>query len=141
MPIKIDPNQTFEATAEINLKAFKASFGVICKLLDTDEIKRLQKEWTGTPPVYADPVNDPFNGIAPTTPRVEPTLNDREFIDHWLVGFAADVQDAAGQPLPFTPENVSLLLKQPGANMAVINGFIGGYSEAETKNSNAPLAG
>lgn len=141
MPIKIDPNQTFEATVEINLKAFKASFGVRCKLLDTDEVKRLRKLWNGELAEYADPVNDPVNGIAPIKPRVEPTISDREFIDHWLVGFASDVQDEAGKPLAFNPDNVTLLLKQPGANLAVIYAFFGGYTEAETKNSNAPLAG
>ncbi len=141
MPLKIDPHQTFEATPEINLEGFKASFGIKCKLLDLDALSVLQKQWNGVPAVYADPANDIAKGVAPITPRIEPTIEDREFIDAWLVGFAADVVGADDQPLPFTPDNVTILLKTPGAKMAVINAFFKGYQQAEAKNSVRPLAG
>lgn len=126
--LKIDPHQTFEATARINLKALQASFGIMCRLIDIDELEALRQKWVGQPAVG-------------DTPAVAPTITDREFIDAWLVGFAADVMDMAGNPLPFTPENVTALLKKPGGKIAVIDAFFSGYEEAETKNSGPLRAG
>lgn len=127
MSIKIAPI-TFEATARINLKGLQASFGINCKLLPIDELEALRKQWLGTPPTE-------------TEPGTQPTINDRQFIDAWLVGFASDVLGPDDQPLPFTPENVSRLLAHPGAKQAVLKAFFDGYEEAETKNSVTPLDG
>jgi hypothetical protein len=126
--IKIDPNQTFTATATINLKALQASFGIVCKLLPIDQLEALREQWIGKPPTE-------------TEPGTPPTMNDLAFIGHWLVGFDDDVLDANDQPLPFTPANVELLLNQPGANVAVIDAFFSGYEKAEAKNSVTPPGG
>lgn len=127
MSLKIAPI-TFEATARINLKGLQASFGIFCKLLPIDELDALRKQWIGMPPTETD---------AGTLP----TMDDREFIDQWLVGFCNDVLGDDDLPLPFTPGNVTRLLRQPGAKAAVIEAFFSGYEEAETKNSETPLAG
>lgn len=140
MALKIVPNLPFETTAVINLKALQASFGIWCKLLHADELRALELKWSGVPAVYADPA-DRFKGKEPITPRIEPTMTDREFIDCWLVGFAKDVTGPDDQPLAFTPEGVTMLLNTPGATRAVIAAFFDGYREAETKNSVKPLAG
>lgn len=137
--LKIDPHQTFETTATINLKALKASFGIKCRFLHIDRLDELRKKWTGTPAVQARAATD-IEPAVNAVPAVPPTMNDREFIDSWLIGFADDVLGTDDQPLPFTPENVTKLLSMPGAKMAVINAFFSGYEEAEEKNS-APLRG
>lgn len=140
--LKIDPHLTFEATATINLNALQASFGVRCKLLHIDHLEALRQAWAGTP-AELSPV-DPAHPDVPRTvvkPAVAPTLTDRQFIDSWLAGFAPDVMDADGEPLPFTPENLTLLLNTPGAKLAVIDAFFRGYEEAETKNLPTPPAG
>lgn len=140
--LKIDPHMTFEATATIDLNALQATFGVRCKFLHIDRLNALRKGWSGTPPELA-----PVDSAAPDAlrkllkPAVAPTLSDREFIDFWLVGFADDVMDAEGNPLPFSPDNVTKLLDVPGAKIAVINAFFRGYEEAETKNLKTPPAG
>lgn len=127
MSIKIAPI-TFESTAHINLKGFQASFGIFCRLLPIDQLEALRKQWIGTP-------------ATETEPGTQPAITDREFIDHWLVGFGGDVLGADDLPLPFTPENVTGLLAQPGAKQAVLTAFFDGYEEAETKNSVTPPAG
>lgn len=127
MSIKIAPI-VFESTAQINLKGFQASFGVRCKLLPIDQLEALRKQWIGTPATETDP-------------GTLPTISDREFIDHWLVGFGADVLGPDDQPLPFTPDSVTELLAQPGAKQAVLTAFFDGYEEAETKNSVTPPGG
>lgn len=127
MSIKIAPI-TFESTARINLKGFQASFGLQCKLLPIDELEALRKQWIGIAATETDAGS-------------QPTITDRQFIDQWLVGFGSDVLGADDQPLPFTPDNVTQLLAQPGAKQAVINAFFDGYEEAETKNSVTPLGG
>lgn len=127
MSIKIAPI-TFESTAVINLKGFQASFGIRCTLLPIDQLEALRKQWIGTAPTE-------------TEPGTPPTITDRQFIDAWLVGFASDVLGADDQPLPFTPENVTQLLAQPGAKQAVLTAFFDGYEEAETKNSVTPPDG
>ena len=127
MSIKIAPI-TFESTARVNLKGFQASFGIVCRLLPIDELEALRKQWIGTAPTE-------------TEPGTLPTITDRQFIDEWLVGFGPDVLGADNQPLPFTPENVSKLLAQPGVKQAVLTAFFDGYEEAETKNSVTPPAG
>lgn len=139
--LKIDPNQVFEATAKINLQALQASFGIKCKLLHLDVFEAGRQKWSGTPAVYADPANDIAKGIPPTTPAVAPSITDRQWIDTWLVGFAADVTGPDGEALAFTPDNVTQLLNVPGAKLAVIDAFLEGYGEAETKNSVTPRAG
>jgi hypothetical protein len=126
--LKINPHQTFEATATINLKALQASFGIVCKLLPIDALDALREQWIGKPPTE-------------TEAGTQPTMNDRAFIAHWLVGFAPDVLDENDQPLPFTQDNVDLLLQQPGAKVAVINAFFDGYEQAEAKNSGTPPGG
>lgn len=127
MSIKIAPI-TFEATATINLKALQASFGIVCRLLPIDELEVLRKKWIGTAPTE-------------TEPGTPPSMTDREFIDAWLVDFGMDVLGPDDQPLPFSPENVTLLLAQPGAKQAVLKAFFDGYEEAETKNSATPPGG
>lgn len=131
--IKIDPNQTFEATATINLNALQASFGVKCRFLHIDRLDELRKQWTGEPAVLARDATDTEPAVA-AKPAVPPTMSDREFIDSFLVDFADDVKGADDERLPFTPENVTLLLATPGAKIAVINAFFKGYGEAEEKN-------
>lgn len=140
--LKIDHHMTFEATATINLNALQATFGVRCKLLHIDHLESLRKAWAGEPPEWAplEP-SRPDEVRALIKPAVAPTLTDRQFIDFWLVGFTADVADAEGNPLPFTPDNVTMLLNTPGAKLAVIDAFFSGYEEAETKNSPTPPAG
>lgn len=127
MSIKIAPI-TFESTATINLKGLQASFGIRCKLLPIDELEALRKQWIGTAPTE-------------TEPGTPPTMTDREFIDAWLIGFGLDVLDDDDTPLMFTPENVTRLLRQPGAKQAVLTAFFDGYEEAETKNSETPPGG
>lgn len=127
MSIKIAPI-TFESTASVNLKGFQASFGLVCRLLPIDELEALRKQWIGTAPTETDPAT-------------QPPITDRQFIDAWLVGFASDVLGADDQPLPFTPENVTRLLAQPGVKQAVLRAFFDGYEEAETKNSVTPPDG
>lgn len=117
----IDPNQTFDAKVVIKLRGFNASFGVRCKLLHLEELNKLYKEWTGEP-------------ATEEKAAVPPTLGDADFIGKWLVGFADDVQDVAGHPLPFTPANVAQVLNLPGARVALIRAFLDGYQETETKN-------
>lgn len=131
--IKIDPNQTFEATATINLNALQASFGIKCRFLHIDRLNELRLKWNGEPAVPAREATDTEPAVA-AKPAVPPTMSDREFIDTWLVGFADDVKGPDDAPLPFTPENVTLLLTTPGAKMAVLNAFFKGYGEAEEKN-------
>lgn len=120
--LKIDPHQTFEATASITLQALQASFGVRCRFLHIDELDALRQQWVGKP-------------ATEDQPAVPPQISDRQFIDAWLVGFCDDVQDKKGQPLTFTPENVTQLLNVPGAKVAVIDAFFLGYERAEEKNS------
>jgi len=127
--LKIDDTITFEATARINLKALQASFGIRCKLLDIEALDALREQWIG-------------KRATETETAVPPTLHDRQFIDHWLVGFAPDVTlGADGAPAEFTPENVSRLLAMPGAKQAVLNAFFDGYAEAEQGNSAPSRAG
>lgn len=127
MSIKIQP-QVFEPTVRINLKGLQATFGIRCKLLAIDQLDALRERWVGKP-------------ATETEPGTLPTMTDREFIDSWLVGFGADVLAEDDTPLPFNPDNVSLLLNQPGAKHAVIDAFFSGYEEAETKNSGPLRAG
>jgi len=144
--IKIDPHQTFEATARINLPALQASFGIKCRLIGMDELSELQKRWLGEPAVPAVPAREatqtqPAQPAKPGKPAVKPTLTNGEFINGFLVGFGDDVVGADDRPLPFTPENVKRLLNQPGAVDAVITAFLSGYAEEEAKNSVPPSAG
>ena len=141
MSLKVVKDQRFESTATVNLKAFQASFGIVCRLIGKQELEALQLRWSGKAAVYADPIKDKFAGTPPITPAVVPTITDREFIDAWLVAFAPDVTGPDDQPLPFTAESVSNVLDMPGVNMAVIAAFFRGYEEAETKNSSKPPAG
>lgn len=126
--LNIDEEIVFETTVIIRLMARVTTFGIQCRLLDIDALDALRKQWTGEP-------------ATESTPAVPPAINDRQFIDSWLHGFAPDVMDAQGNALPFTPDNVTRLLNKPGAKTAVLEAFFKGYEEAETKNSETPRAG
>lgn len=140
MPIKVAANQVFETTAEVNLNAFKATFGLKCRLVDREELGELREQWTGIPPAGTASSTPASIGVDPAA-SAPVLLTDREFIDKWLVGFADDVLGDDDKPLPFTSDNVTKLLKMPGVNMAVLAAFFKGYEEAETKNSKLPHAG
>jgi hypothetical protein len=127
MSIKIQP-QFFEPTVSINLKGLQATFGVRCKLLPIDQLDALRERWIGKP-------------ATETEPGTPPTMNDREFIETWLVGFGPDVLAEDDTPLPFNPDNLSQLLATPGAKQALIAAFFTGYEEAEAKNSEPLRAG
>ena len=126
--LNLDDKITFPATATIKLKGLQTSFGIQCRLLDIDVLNDLRKRWTG-------------ELATETEPAKPPTIDDREFIDAWLCGFAEDVKEASGEPAPFTPDTVTRLLAKPGAKEAVLNAFFSGYEESEAKNSETPRAG
>lgn len=126
--LNIDEEIVFEPTVTIRLKARMTTFGIKCRLLDIDVLTALRKQWMGEPATEA-------------APAVPPIMDDRQFIDAWLVGFADDVMDAGGNPLPFEPANVTRLLARAGAKKAILDAFFSGYEEAETKNSETPRAG
>lgn len=50
-------------------------------------------------------------------------LSDRQIAALLLKGWGDDIRDAAGQPLPFTPENVETVLAVAGVGTAVVSAF------------------
>lgn len=50
-------------------------------------------------------------------------LTDRQIATELLKGWGDDVRDAAGQPLPYTPENVQAVLNVAGLGSAVATAF------------------
>lgn len=115
--LRLDPNLTFDARARIALGGLTADFGVRCRLLDVEQLERLQEQ------------------------QASGAIDSREFIAAWLVGWAeGEVCDADGTPLPFTPGNLDALLRMPGAAVALVRAFYSGYDEA-TEGNSAPLRG
>jgi hypothetical protein len=104
----------FESQCEINLNGFKADFRGIFVLLPNDQVDELIKEGLVSKDVA------------------------RKVLVDWVFG---DVMDPAGQPVPFSPENLEKLLNRPGAPLAIVKGFFKGYESATAGNSAAPSAG
>jgi hypothetical protein len=104
----------FESLCKINLKAYKAEFRGVFKLLPESEVDALLKQ----------------------------NLETREFARRVMVGWVfGDVTNPAGEPLVFSPEAFEQVLSWPGAAMAIFKGFMDGYSPATEGNSDAPSAG
>ena len=109
--LKIDPDHSFEAIAHISLQGLQASFGVRCRLLALDRLQELQAA------------------------QEAGTIGPQEFVQAWLLGWTDEVRDAAGEAMPFNPQNLARLLQVPGAAVAMTRAFYSGYQEAEEKNS------
>ncbi len=104
----------FESECKIDLKAFKADFRGIFRLLPDDQVDALLKQ------------NLPSKDFA------------RRVLVDWVFG---DVKNPAGEPVTFSPESLEQVLNWPGAPMAIVRGFFKGYQEATEGNSEAPSAG
>lgn len=104
----------FESLCKINLKAYKAEFRAIFKLLPEDQVDALLKQ------------------------NLEAKEFARRVLVDWVFG---DVKNAADEPLTFSPEALEQLLNRPGVPMAIFKGFMDGYTPATEGNSDAPSAG
>lgn len=103
---------TFTTQADIRLKAFSASFQVVCKLLPTDRLRDIEAGLR--------------NG----------TVTTEQFVDEFHVGWPeGEVQAADGQALEPTPENMQRLRARPGALVALVEAFYKGYDRATEGNS------
>lgn len=115
MPFVLDPNPTFQAPVRFKQPGAEGSpkaceFTGVFRLLDDEQ------------------------GLALAKRAQEEQWSDRQLAAEILVGWGADVTDAAGLPLPVTPDNLAAVLRTPGCAPAVLLAYKKAVEDAAAGN-------
>ena len=115
MPFTLDLSPTFQAPVRFGVPGadgtpVRCEFTATFRRLDDQQAEDLAKE------------------------AARDGLPDRDVAARLLAGWGADVMDAQGLPMPFTPGNVAAVLRVPNCAGAVLRAYKRAQQDADPEN-------